>query len=53
MPIALRASVGGHYDTESQMSQEQLIDFYKKFGFELRPDLSDFGSDNVFMVKYP
>lgn len=53
MPIALRASVGGHYDTESQMSQEQLIDFYKKFGFELRPDLSNFGSDNVFMVKYP
>jgi GNAT superfamily N-acetyltransferase len=53
IPIALRASVGGHYDTKSQMNQEQLIDFYKKFGFELRPDLSNFGSDNVFMVKHP
>lgn len=53
MPIALRVSVGGHYGTKSQMNQGQLIDFYKKLGFELRPDLSNFGSDDIFMVKYP
>jgi GNAT superfamily N-acetyltransferase len=53
MPIALRASVGGHYSTKSNMSQEDLIKFYKKFGFENRPDLSNFGHDDIFMVKYP
>jgi len=52
IPIALRASVGGHYDTKSKMSQEDLIKFYQKFGFELKPDLSNFGHDDIFMVKY-
>jgi len=52
MPVALRASVGGHYDTKSNMSQQDLITFYKKFGFELRPDLSNFGHDEIFMVRY-
>ena len=28
IPIALRASVGGHYDTKSNMSQKDLIKFY-------------------------
>jgi len=53
LPIALRASVGGHYNVKSNMSQEDLIKFYKKFGFENRPDLSNFGHDDIFMVKYP
>ncbi len=53
IPVALRASVGGHYDTESTMSQEDLIEFYKKFGFESKPELSNFGHDDIFMVKYP
>ena len=53
IPIALRVSVGGHYDTESTMSQEDLIEFYKKFGFESKPELSNFGHDDIFMVKYP
>ena len=53
IPIALRASSGGHYNTKSTLDQKHLIAFYKKFGFELRPDLSNFGSDNIFMVKYP
>jgi GNAT superfamily N-acetyltransferase len=52
IPVALRASVGGHYDTNSNMSQEDLIKFYKKFGFENRPDLSNFGHDDIFMVKF-
>ena len=52
IPIALRASVGGHYDTKSKMSQEDLIKFYQKFGFELKPDLSNFGHDDIFMVRY-
>jgi len=53
MPIALRASSGGHYGTKSNLDQKQLITFYKKFGFELRSDLSNFGDDDIFMVKYP
>jgi GNAT superfamily N-acetyltransferase len=53
IPVALRASVGGHYDTKSNISQEDLIKFYKKFGFELHPELSNFGHDDIFMVKYP
>jgi GNAT superfamily N-acetyltransferase len=52
MPVALRASVGGHYNIKSDMSQQDLINFYKKFGFKLRPDLSNFGHDDIFMVRY-
>jgi len=52
IPVALRASVGGHYDTKSTMSQEDLIKFYQKFGFELKPDLSNFGYDGIFMVRF-
>lgn len=51
IPIALRASAGGHYNVKSKMSQEDLTKFYQKFGFKLRPELSNFGSDNIFMVK--
>lgn len=51
IPIALRASAGGHYGTKSKMSQEDLIKFYQKFGFELKPDLSNFGYDDIFMVR--
>ena len=51
IPIALRASVGGHYDTKTNFTQEELIKFYSKFGFETRPDLSSFGGDEIFMVR--
>lgn len=51
IPIALRASVGGHYDTKTNFTQEKLIKFYSKFGFKMRPDLSSFGEDKIFMVR--
>ena len=51
LPIALRASMGGHYDTKTDLTQRELIEFYSKFGFELRSDLSIFGGDNIFMVR--
>lgn len=51
IPIALRASVGGHYNTKTNFTQEDLIKFYSKFGFKMRPDLSSFGEDEIFMVR--
>jgi GNAT superfamily N-acetyltransferase len=51
-PISLRASSGGRYEVKG-LSQEDLIKFYQKNGFELSPDASVFGRDEIFMVREP
>lgn len=53
MPVALRASIGGHNESPTQLTQEQLINWYQKRGFELKPDASNFGKDDIFMVREP
>lgn len=52
IPISLRASSGGRYEVKG-LSQEDLIKFYQKNGFELSPDASVFGRDEIFMVREP
>ena len=52
MPISLRASSGGHYEAKG-MAQEDLIKWYQKHGFELAPNASKFGYDEIFMVRNP
>ena len=52
LPISLRASSGGHYNS-SGLKQEDLIKWYERNGFELRPEASNFGRDEIFMVKDP
>lgn len=53
MPVALRASIGGHNESPTQLNQQQLIKWYEKRGFELRPEESKFGKDDIFMVREP
>lgn len=51
MPMSLRASSGGHYNMKG-LSQENLIKWYKKFGFVLSPNGSKF-YDEIFMIREP
>jgi GNAT superfamily N-acetyltransferase len=51
--IALRASIGGHDNIRSGLTQEQLIKWYEKNGFVKSPNASNFGQDDIFMVRNP
>ena len=51
--ISLRASIGGHDNISSGLNQKQLIKWYEKNGFVKSPNASNFGTDEIFMVREP
>lgn len=51
LPISLRASAEGHYNV-SGLKQNQLINWYEKYGFVLSPNGSKF-YDEIFMIRDP
>ena len=53
LPISLRASVGGHHNSPTRITQDILIKWYEKFGFVLSPDGSLFKGDEIFMIRFP
>jgi hypothetical protein len=52
-PISLRANVSNNFTDGKGLSQQQLIDWYKRKGFKPANELSDFTGDKDFMVYQP